>query len=115
MIAQGIAIANCKQWQMLHGQIIANGISNFAHLLVCGNINLGICFEITFHLENKYMNYDFVQTKDTAKGMLLLNIFDVVAPSSAPAAAIGGGDGGGIAVVEVVVATSVANASNRSG
>lgn len=30
-------------------------ISNFAHLLACGDINLGICFEITFHLEN--MNY----------------------------------------------------------
>lgn len=34
-------------------------ISNFAHLLACGDINLGICFEITFHLEN--MNY--LQTK----------------------------------------------------
>lgn len=31
-------------------------ISNFVHLLVCGDINLGcICFEITFHLRN--LNY----------------------------------------------------------
>lgn len=44
-----------------------------------------------------------MQTKDTAKGMLLLNILNIVAPSSAPAVA-----------VVVVVATSVANASNRS-
>lgn len=38
--------------------IVSNGIvtgtnnrkeSNLVHLLVCGDINLGICFKITFH------------------------------------------------------------------